>query len=221
MKFLCLIPARKNSKRLKNKNFQKIKGEMLIEKTLKLASSIREFDNVLLSSDNLNLQKMIKKKYPKIEFLKRPSKLAKNQTLMKRVIQHSINYSKKKGKNFNAIVLLQPTSPLRKKSTILRSIKKFKKLKPDFLASIKIVKHNETPNMSFKCLDIQKIKKINIPIKKYENNWYCLDGGTIFIFKVPGSYSMIGKGAFIKVEFPENIDIDTKEDLLLVKKFFK
>ena len=220
MRFLCLIPARKNSKRLKNKNFQKIKGEMLIEHTLKLASSINEFDNILLSSDNLNLSRVLKK-YPKIKFLRRPSRLAKDQTKMKEVIKHAINYSKKQGRNFDAIVLLQPTSPLRKKSTILRSIKKFKRLKPDFLTSIKILKHNETPNMSFRILNIQKIKKLNIHIKQYNNDWYCLDGGTIFIFKVPGSFSMLGKGAFIKVEFPENIDIDTKEDLLSVKKFFK
>ncbi len=220
MKFLCLIPARKNSKRLKNKNFQKIRGEMLIEKTLKLASSINKFDNILLSSDNLNILKVLKK-YPKIKFLRRPSKLAKDQTKMKDVIQHAINYSKKQGKDFNAVVLLQPTSPLRKKSTILRSIKKFKKLKPDFLTSIKVLKHNEIPKMSFKLMNIKKIKKLNIHIKKYNNDWYCLDGGTIFIFKVPGTFSMLGKGAFIKVEFPENIDIDTKEDLLLVKKFYK
>ena len=220
MKFLCLIPARKNSKRLKNKNFQKIKREMLIEKTLKLASSINKFDNILLSSDNSNLLKVLKR-YPKIKFLKRPSKLAKDQTKMKEVIQHAINHLKKEGKNFDAVVLLQPTSPLRKKNTILKSIKKFQKLKPDFLTSIKVLKHNETPNMSFRFLNIQKIKKINIHIKQYNNDWYCLDGGTVFIFKVPGTYSMQGKGAFIKVEFPENIDIDTKQDLILVKKFLK
>jgi len=220
MRFLCLIPARKNSKRLKNKNFQKIKGEMLIERTLKLASSINEFDNILLSSDNLNLLKVLKK-YPKIKFLKRPYKLANDQTKMKAVIQHAINFFKKKGKYFNAIVLLQPTSPLRKKSTIINSIKKFKALKPDFLTSIKVHKHNEIPNMSFRLLDNQKTKKINIPLKQYNNDWYCLDGGTVFIFKVPGTYLMQGKGAFITVEFPENIDIDTKQDLILAKKFLK
>ena len=37
MKTLCLIPARKNSQRLKNKNLNKIKGETFIERTIKLA----------------------------------------------------------------------------------------------------------------------------------------------------------------------------------------
>ena len=76
------------------------------------------------------------------------------------------------------------------------------------------------PEMTFTVLN-SRIKKKNIPIKQYKNDRYCLDGGTVFIFKVPGTYSMQGKGAFIKVEFPENIDIDTKQDLILVKKFLK
>ena len=131
-----------------------------------------------------------------------------------------MSFVKKKNKKFDAVIILQPTSPLREKQTIIKAIKKFKKLKPDYLVSIKTLKHTEVPEMTFTVLN-SRIKKKNIPIKQYKNDRYCLDGGTVFIFKVPGTYSMQGKGAFIKVEFPENIDIDTKQDLILVKKFLK
>ena len=42
MKILCLIPARKNSQRLKNKNFLKINGISLVEKTIQLVQNMRE-----------------------------------------------------------------------------------------------------------------------------------------------------------------------------------
>ena len=76
--------------------------------------------------------------------------------------------------------------------------------------------------MLFKISNKKLIKNIDIPIKKNNQNYYCLDGGTIFIYKVQRkNYALKGKGGFIKVKFPENIDIDTKEDLLLAKKFIK
>ena len=65
MKLLCLIPARKNSRRLKNKNFLKINGEMLIEKTIKLALKIKSFNEIIVSSDNQKINKL-KNKYKKI-----------------------------------------------------------------------------------------------------------------------------------------------------------
>ena len=40
MRFICLIPARKNSKRLKNKNFINLKGKPLVEWTLNLSNKI-------------------------------------------------------------------------------------------------------------------------------------------------------------------------------------
>ena len=98
MKTLCLIPARKNSQRLKNKNLNKIKGETLIERTLKLASKISIFDKIILSSDNLKILGL-KKKYPKIFFLKRPKNLSTNNIKMSKVIKHTIEFCKKKTRN--------------------------------------------------------------------------------------------------------------------------
>ena len=215
MKILCLIPARKNSQRLKNKNFLKINGISLVEKTIQLVQNMRELKDIVLSSDYENL-KYLKRKYSKLIILKRPSKYARSQTKMKSVIEHAVNHFKKK--NYNAVLVLQPTSPLRKKKTIIKAIKIFKKLQPDYLASIKKLKHNEIPTMTFKMNDLNKTKKINFKIKSENKNYYCLDGGTVFMFKIPGNYMLFGKGAFIKVEFPENIDIDNINDFSLAKK---
>ncbi len=218
MKLLCLIPARKNSRRLKNKNFLKINGEMLIEKTIKLALKIKSFNEIIVSSDNQKINKL-KNKYKKLEIINRPKNISKDNTPMSDVIKHSLKFFKMQNKKFDAVIVLQPTSPLRKKITIIKSIKKFVKYKLDYLASIKELKHTQFPKMVFKITNKSLIKNMNFSVKNNKTKYYCLDGGTIFIFKVPGTYSLHGKGGFIKVEFPENIDIDTKEDLLLTKNF--
>ena len=40
--------------------------------------------------------------------------------------------------------------------------------------------------MTFKMNDLNKTKKINFKIKSENKNYYCLDGGTVFMFKIPG-----------------------------------
>ena len=222
MKILCLIPARHKSKRLPNKNFLKINGKFLIEWTLSLSSKIKDFNEIVLSSDNSKIFSL-KKKYPNIFFQKRPKKISNSKTKMESVIKYTLLELKKMGKSFDAIVVLQPTSPLRKVKTITDAIKKFKKYSPDYLASVKSLKHTQTPKTIFKFPSKHLIKKLNINVNsKINNGYYSLDGGVIFIFKIPNKkYKLHGKGAFIEVKFPESIDIDYKEDFLLAKKFLK
>ena len=221
MKFICLIPARSNSKRLPNKNFLSINGKLLVEWTLLLSSKIKLFDKVVLSTNNKKIFKL-KKKYPKVFFLERPKKISKDNTKMESVIKHTLLQFKNKGEKFDAIVILQPTSPLRKIKTVINAIKKFKKCKPDYLASVLNLKHTQVPKMLFKIKNLDLLQNLNIPIVNNLKNkkYYCLDGGVIFIHKISNKkYKLYGKGAFIEVKFPESIDIDNKEDFLLAKKF--
>ena len=57
---------------------------------------------------------------------------------------------------------MQPTSPLRKISTINKACKKFLNMKPDALVTIKKVKHSEIPNMIFEIKRKQKFQKLNL-----------------------------------------------------------
>ena len=221
MKILCVIPARKNSKRLINKNFKILKGKPLISWTLELAQKVKSFNEIVLSSDNQQILKL-NKKYPKIHFLKRPPKISQDNTAMSEVIKHAILYFKNRDTNFDAIVVLQPTSPLRQVKTINSAINMFKKLKPDFLASIKKVKHNQQPDMMVKISNLKRIHKTKINVKRSINKsvYYSLDGGVIFIFNILNkNFKLEGKGAFVEVKFPESIDVDDIYDFETAKKF--
>ena len=135
MILFSLIPARKkNSKELKNKNFVKVKGKNLIEYTfmnLNWISSKKKF----LISDSL-MAKKIAKKYKIDTSYFRPKKLSKDNTdLIANLIDFD-RYIKNQDIVFKYYVVLQPTSPLRKKQDLKNALKIFIKEKADSLVSV-------------------------------------------------------------------------------------
>ena len=94
MKILCLIPARKNSSRLKKKNVLNFCGKPLFEWTLIFSKKIKFFNKIVVSTDDEKILNY-KKKYPKIEFLKRPKSISKKNTSMSEVIKYNLDFQKK------------------------------------------------------------------------------------------------------------------------------
>ncbi len=223
MKILCLIPARKNSSRLKKKNVLNFCGKPLFEWTLIFSKKIKFFNKIVVSTDDEKILNY-KKKYPKIEFLKRPKSISKKNTSMSEVIKYNLDFQKKKfNQNFDAIVIMQPTSPLRKIKTINGAIKKFIKYKPNYLASVSKIKQTQNPKMLIERKNKNFFQKQNISlINNDKKKYYYLDGGVIFIFNLRNKkFNFSKKGLFIEVNFPENLDINTIDDFKLAAKINK
>lgn len=133
MKNLIIIPARKGSKRIKNKNLYKVNKKPLIYWTINLAKKLKKnkFDTVV--STNCNKIKKICKS-EKITYLNRSRKISGEKVSMHEVIFDTIKKTKKK---YKYIILLQPTSPLRKLNLIYKAINILdKKIKFDSLISL-------------------------------------------------------------------------------------
>ena len=220
MKIICIIPARKNSSRLKNKNTLNFCGRPLFEWTIRLSKKVKYLNQIVISSDDKKILNY-KKRYPKMIFLKRPKNISKKYTKISEVIKHTLKYFKKFGKKFDAVVILQPTSPLRKIKTINLALKKFIKYKPDYLASVSEIKNTQYPNMLILKKNKEFVQDTVLLNKSLKKKYFCLDGGVIFIFKNKNSnFNFSKKGAFIEVNFPENVDINTRKDFILAKKYF-
>ena len=108
MRILAIIPARKGSKGIKNKNFLKIGKHTLLEHTCIFSKKLKFIDKTILTSDYKSAKK-IANKY-NIYFSQRPKKLAKDNSLMIDLLKYEI----KNNNNFTHILILQPTSPFRK-----------------------------------------------------------------------------------------------------------
>ena len=123
-KILAIIPARKGSKRLVNKNILKLNKKPLFQWTLDVAVKARIFNQIYLSTDSKKIMNLVKNKdcvCPKL----RKTKLSGDKITLVDVCLDVLNYIQKKYDTPDAIVLLQPTSPFRSIDIIYESLNKF------------------------------------------------------------------------------------------------
>lgn len=91
---IALIPARKNSLRIKNKNLKKIYKRPLIWWTIIAAKKSKFIDEVYVSSDSNKILSFSKNQ--KIKTIKRPKKISDNIATKDDVIKHTLKFLKKK-----------------------------------------------------------------------------------------------------------------------------
>lgn len=130
MKIVAIIPARKGSKGIKNKNIILYKNKPLIYHSIKSALKLKKIDKVLVSTDSKKF-KNIAEKYGATVIL-RPKKISRDNSLEKEFLVHAYNYLKRKEKFIvDLFILLRPTCPDRNikdlKKALNIAIKNFKK----------------------------------------------------------------------------------------------
>lgn len=134
-KIIAVIPARGGSKGVPRKNIKILAGKPLIAWTIDAAKKSEYLDRVIVSTEDREIAETSKKWGA--EVVKRPEDLAGDVSPTEPVTEQVINYLEKNG-NYSpdAIVLLQPTSPLRLVHHIDESVKKFLQEKYDSLISV-------------------------------------------------------------------------------------
>ena len=133
-KIIALIPAKKNSKELKNKNLKKLNDLSLVELTILNAKKSKLIDKIYLSSDSDKILKSGTKL--NINAIKRKKNLSTYSTSANLVI---LDFIKNKIENTNQdyiIIYLQPTSPFRNNTHIDLALKHFIKKRLRFVVSV-------------------------------------------------------------------------------------
>ena len=133
---LCVIPARGGSKSIIKKNIAKLNGMPLIAYTILEAQKVFPKENIVISTDDKEIAS-VSKKYGCDIYFKRPKKLASDNAKSYEVILHSLNFMENlNNKLYDKILMLQPTSPLRKSSHIIKSLKIINERNVDSVVSI-------------------------------------------------------------------------------------
>lgn len=107
---LAIIPARGGSKGILRKNIRELGGKPLIAWTIEEAKKSKYIDRLILSSENTEIIQVAKEWGCEVPFI-RPDELAQDDTPGIKPVLHAIETLKEK---YDYVVLLQPTSPLRK-----------------------------------------------------------------------------------------------------------
>ena len=113
---LCIIPARAGSVGLPNKNIRKLAGKPLIQWTLDQAIDSKLISKIVVSTDSDQVIKICKKIFKKLMFPLKDQRTYHYNSLISKVIIHTLNYYKKLKEEFDYIILLEPTSPIRFKN---------------------------------------------------------------------------------------------------------
>lgn len=153
-RIIAVIPARKGSKRLKNKNILKILNKPLIYWTIISALKSEFIEDIVVSTDSDAIIDIASRLSKKIIIIRRPKHLARSTTKTFKVVEHVFKILKQKKKlDHSLYILLQPTSPLRHYKIIDDSIKFFLK-KKSALSLVSVFKNSYS-------------NKNNITIDKY------------------------------------------------------
>lgn len=113
MEILYIIPARGGSKGIPHKNIKLLAGKPLICYSIDVARALTSDENICVSTDDDEIIKVVENYGLKVPF-KRPEYLATDTATTYEVLLHAIEYYESRGKQYDVVVLLQPTSPLRK-----------------------------------------------------------------------------------------------------------
>ena len=135
MNILVIIPVRGGSKGIPGKNIKILGGKPLIGYTIDAATAVTDNDHICVSTDDHRIIQAVEQYGLKVPF-KRPEELATDTAGTYEVLLHALNYYESIGETFDAVVLLQATSPFRTGNHIKEALKLYSK-EIDMVVSVK------------------------------------------------------------------------------------
>ena len=217
-KYLIIIPARKNSKRLEKKNISDLNHIPLIEHTIKFANNFKKNNTIeteiIVTTDIIELQELCLKY--NIKFHKRKNELCSDEVHTIDVLVDVLeNYEKN-----TTVILLQPTSPIREEETLNNMIKLFNQKNDTVICVEKI----NNPRYGKIKNDIYIPLNYKIGERSQEIEDIYRENGNIYIYDINTLLNnKLYKNNFFVYNISDNesIDIDYKNDLILANEIIK
>jgi N-acylneuraminate cytidylyltransferase len=219
---IVIIPARKGSKGIPNKNKKILNGKPLIEYTIDVAKSIFPVEIICISTDDEEIQEIGLRNGLDIPNL-RPDFLSDDKASARNVILHEVAQS---GREIETIVYLQPTSPLRTIENLNDALKQYDGLNMDMLVSVNLSKANPYFNL------FEENENFNLVLSKNYLSLSRQESPEVFQFN--GAIYIINYKSILNQEIslferirkfvmkPENsIDIDDELDWLMAETILK
>ncbi len=139
MQALGLIPARGGSRGIPGKNLALLGGRSLLAWTCEQALASDRLARHAVSTDSPEIA--LAARELGVEVIDRPAELAADETPMLDVVQHALAQAR----GADPVVLLQPTSPLRRPADIDAALELWERTGADSVVSVVRVPHSFTP----------------------------------------------------------------------------
>jgi CMP-N,N'-diacetyllegionaminic acid synthase len=219
MKILAIIPARGGSKGIPSKNIKLLNGKPLLSFTSEIALKSEYLTEVIISTEDAQIIEVAKSLEIKVPFI-RPIELAQDNTPTIDVIIHALKWYETQNIFFDAVCLLQVTSPFRTLDFLNKAIEKFIEQNPDSLVSVQKVPHEYNPHWTFEINSDGNLKiatgETKIISRRQELPTAYHRDGSIYITKTDAilkENSLFGKSiAYIESNPEFYVNIDTMQD---------
>ena len=210
-KILSIIPARGGSKGLLRKNILDFLGKPLIAWTIEASLRSKYITKTVVSSDDDEILDIAE--YYGADILKRPDELATDTAYMNVVVKHAVESI---NRQYDNMILLQPTSPLRDSKDIDHAVEKFYQLNVNSLFSACEVLQHAKLDFFYKKDDVIKNRQ------EYKKVYF--EDGSIYIFNTQWfkKYEVFVTSKSLIYEIKKNhaIDIDTEYDFKIAKALY-
>jgi len=220
MEILAIIPARGGSKGIPGKNIKSFSGHPLITWTISASLASAKISRTIVSTDNKDIKDIALQYGAEVPFL-RPPELATDEAQTEPVLLHVLQ-KLQESENYipDAVVLLQPTSPIRFIGSIDSLIETFEKGEYDAVLSVYEGHHFKwKTGETVQALYDYKNRPLRQEIGK-ENRIYS-ETGSMYITRTEilqnTQNRLGGKIGLYEISALENIDIDTLDDFTLTE----
>jgi CMP-N-acetylneuraminic acid synthetase len=144
MAIVGVITARGGSKSIPKKSISPCAGRPLIAYSCDAACASAALDRVIVSTDDSEIAAVAERHGVPAPFL-RPAALADDTALIPGVLAHALDWFESEAVTVEAVVLLQPTSPLRQAHHIDEAVSLFRETAADTVVSLVEVPHQFNP----------------------------------------------------------------------------
>jgi|SRR6185503_1991908 len=224
---IAVIPARAGSKGLPGKNIRPLCGKPLIAWSIEAALKSRYVDEVLVSTDGEDIARIAAEHGAQVPF-RRPAELATDTSTTLSAVQHALDYYRARGREFDLLVLLEPTSPLREDGDIDSILERLTAHWNRFDAIVSVGEVREHPAI-MKRLRGEEIEPYCTNVKhatrRQDNPPAYFPYGVAYVAKVP---TLLAEGTFYPqrctyyvVKRYQGYEIDDLHDFLCIEAVMK
>ena len=211
MDVAALIPARGGSKGIPRKNLAPLAGKPLLRWAIDTARAADPVTRIVVSTDDDEIAAAA----GDVEVLRRPPELAADETPMLDVVRHALDHVDP----CDVLVLLQPTSPLRRPEHVDEAVRLLLETGADTVVSVVEVPHRYEPSSLMELRDGFLLARSEPTTRQAKERLYARNGPAILAVRPSG----LGDGFFsgnvvgYVMDERDSLDIDTAYDLELAE----
>ena len=218
-KIYAVIPARGGSKGLINKNLMDINGCSLVKLAVRMSKSVKNVTETFITTDSLEIESEALK-YGAKSFGLRPKSLSTDKSIVNDTYRYMINLIENDGGMVDALLILQPTSPLRNINDVQGAVDLYLKKKADSVISLTAQSNPISWYKEVSCDGkINNEKAFGYANRQDEKELYVPNGAVYVLSKsIIFSDSWYSNNTYAYIMPKErSVDIDDSADYLIAK----